>query len=67
MLTQAELKQIRDYLLMYGKKDSELSAAETPLTGFEQVAIVQNGINKIVPLSEIQETIGIELKKDVLT
>lgn len=67
MLTQAELKQIRDYLLMYGKKDSELPAAETPLTGFEQVAIVQQGINKLTPLSEIQETLKGDVKKDVLT
>lgn len=67
MLTNSELLQIKNFLALYGKKDSQLENAETPLTGFEQLAILQNGVNKIVPLSEIQETIGIELKKDVLT
>lgn len=67
MLTNSELNQIKNFLALYGKKDSQLENAETPLTGFEQLAILQGGKNKIVPLSEIQETIGIELKKDVLT
>lgn len=67
MLTNSELNQIKNFLALYGKKDSDLQSAETPLTGYEQLAILQNGVNKIVPLSEIQETIGIELKKDVLT
>lgn len=67
MLTTSELKQVKHYLELYSKKDSDLQSAETPLTGYEQLAILQNGVNKIVPLSEIQETIGIELKKDVLT
>lgn len=67
MLTNSELNQIKNFLALYGKKDSQLENAEIPLTGFEQLAILQGGKNKIVPLSEIQETIGIELKKDVLT
>ena len=67
MLTTSELKQVKHYLAVTGMKDTQFTDAETPLSGFEQVAIVQNGINKIVPLSELQETIGIELKKDVLT
>lgn len=66
MLTQDELRQIRDYLMLYGKKDSELVSAELPLTGFEYVSVVQNGINKITPLSEIQETLHGELNQDVL-
>lgn len=67
MLTNSELNQIKNFLASYGKRDSQLEKAETPLTGSEKLAILQGGKNKIVPLSEIQETIGIELKKDVLT
>lgn len=67
MLTQFELNQIKEYLALYGKKDSQLENAELPLTGAEYVAIVQKGKNKKTPLYEIIEALQGNLSKDTLT
>lgn len=67
MLTAAELKQVKDYLAQYGKKDSQLPSARTPLTGQEQISIVQDGQSKIAPFSEILEQMDYPLDKDILT
>lgn len=67
MLTKSELEQIKNYLALYGKKDSQLPPADIPLDKYDKVAIVQKGSNRLVPITELQETIGVELKKDVCT
>ena len=67
MLTTSELKQVKHYLELYSKKDSQLPPADIPLDKYDQVAIVQRGSNRLVPITELQETIGVELKKDVCT
>lgn len=67
MLTTSELKQVKHYLELYSKKDSQLDKARTPLTGEEYLAIVQDGTNKIAPFSEILETIDYPLDKDILS
>lgn len=67
MLTKNELEQIKNYLALYGKKDSQLVKAVTPLTGKEYLSLVQDGVNKIAPFSEILETIDYPLDKDILS
>lgn len=59
MLTNSELNQIKNFLALYGKKDSQLSPVTT-VDNTDYIAIVQNDTNKNV-------TITIELlKKAVL-
>ena len=67
MLTTSELKQVKHYLAVTGMKDTQFVNATVPLSGHEQLAIVQDGVNKIAPFSEILESIGAPLKKDVCT
>ena len=67
MLTKSDLEQIRNYLALYGKKDSQLEKARTPLTGKEYLSLIQDGKNKIAPFSEILETIDYPLDKDILS
>lgn len=67
MLTRSDLEQIKNYLALYGKKDSQLVKAITPLTGKEYLSLVQDGVNKIAPFSEILETIDYPLDKDILS
>ena len=67
MLTKSDLEQIKNYLALYGKKDSQLVKAVTPLTGKEYISLVQDGVNKIAPFSEILETIDYPLDKDILS
>lgn len=67
MLTKSDLEQIKNYLALYGKKDSQLEKANTPLTGKEYLSLIQDGKNKIAPFSEILETIDSPLDKDILS
>ena len=57
MLTNAELQQIRDYLLLYGKKDSQL-ALEDNFTSSpdDYLAIVRNGRNVRVTTEDFENS-----------
>lgn len=57
VLTKGQLEQIKDYLLLYyGKKDTQLTRANLPLSGQELLAIVQNGQNKVIDINNILGT-----------
>ena len=50
MLTNSELNQIKNFLALYGKKDSQLSPVTT-VNNTDYVAIVQNATNKNVRIT----------------
>ena len=50
MLTNSELNQIKNFLALYGKKDSQLSPVTT-VDNTDYVAIVQNATNKNVRIT----------------
>ena len=50
MLTNSELNQIKNFLALYGKKDSQLSPVNT-VDNTDYVAIVQNATNKNVRIT----------------
>lgn len=54
VLTKEQLEQIKDYLLLYyGKKDTQLTRANLPLSGQELLAVVQDGQNKVVDVNDV--------------
>lgn len=68
MITNSDLKKILDAIAKYGKKDSQLQKGRTPLTGKEYISIIQDGINKIVTLGDMYESLdfpfGFEIVED---
>lgn len=62
MLTNNELKQIKDYLALYGKKDSQLEAVNVdfnyPEVTFEAndyLSVVQDSKNKIIKIKDLEK------------
>lgn len=50
MFTQEQINEIEQRLALKGTKDSQLPKAELPLKGNETTAIIQDGINKNLPV-----------------
>ena len=50
MFTQEQINEIEQRLALKGTKDSQLPKAELPLKGNETIAIIQDGINKNLPV-----------------
>lgn len=57
MLTPRELQQIREYLLQYGKKDSQFPVVEN-MTANDLVAFVRNNENLAAHLEDIKDFIA---------
>lgn len=62
MLTSSELKQIKDYLALYGKKDSQLEAIDVdwnyPEYTFEAddyLSVVQDAKNKTITIKDLEK------------
>ena len=53
MFTRQQIEEIRAKLLLYSKKDSQLQTALLPITGKEEVVLVQNGENVRASLSDL--------------
>lgn len=53
MFTRQQIEEIRDKLLLYSKKDSQLESALSPITGKEEVVLVQNGKNVKITISDL--------------
>lgn len=56
MLTSNELKQIKDYLALYGKKDSQLSTIST-VDNTDYVAIVHNGRSVTITVELLKKAV----------
>lgn len=57
MLTNSELKQIKDYLALYGKKDSQLNnVGEYTPSSEDYLAIVKNRNNVTVTIEQLENT-----------
>ncbi len=58
MITRQQLEEIKRYLSLGGKKDSQFEDISLPLRGTESVALVQDGQNKKMPFRDfIQEMV----------
>lgn len=53
MFTRQQIEEIRDKLLSYSKKDSQLESALSPITGKEEVVLVQNDKNVKITISDL--------------
>ena len=53
MFTRQQIEEIRDKLLLYSKKDSQLESALSPITGKEEVVLVQNGKNVKITILDL--------------
>ena len=53
VFTQEQINEIAKKLASKGIRDTQLPSAETPLSGEEIVTIVQDGTNRILPLSDL--------------
>ena len=59
--TQDQIDEIRLRLAtIAGAKDTQFDNATIPLNGYEKVAIVQNGMNKIISINDLFEQYGQE-------
>ena len=56
MLTTSELRQIKDYLALYGKKDSQLTTVSV-VGNTDYVSIVQNGKNVIISIELLKRAV----------
>lgn len=63
IFTREDILKIQNALLQLGRKDSEFKDANTPLNSNDEIAILQDGINKKVSISNLLSTLGL-LKKD---
>lgn len=63
IFTREDILKIQNALLQLGRKDSEFKNANTPLNSDDEIAILQNGINKKVSINNLLSTLGL-LKKD---
>lgn len=61
--TREDILKIQNALLQLGRKDSEFKDANTPLNSNDEIAILQDGINKKVSINNLLSTLGL-LKKD---
>lgn len=53
MFTQEQIKEIRDKLLLYSKKDTQFKSAKEPLKGNELLALVQDGDNVSIEVKDV--------------
>lgn len=63
IFTREDILKIQNALLQLGRKDSEFKDANTPLNSDDEIAILQDGINKKVSINNLLSTLGL-LKKD---
>ena len=63
IFTREDILKIQNALLQLGRKDSEFKDANTPLNNNDEIAILQDGINKKVSINNLLSTLGL-LKKD---
>lgn len=63
IFTREDILKIQNALLQLGRKDSEFKDADTPLNSDDEIAILQDGINKKVSINNLLSTLGL-LKKD---
>lgn len=63
VFTREDILKIQNALLQLGRKDSEFKDANTPLNSNDEIAILQDGINKKVSINNLLSTLGL-LKKD---
>ena len=63
IFTREDILKIQNALLQLGRKDSEFKDANTPLSSDDEIAILQDGINKKVSINNLLSTLGL-LKKD---
>ena len=63
VFTREDILKIQNALLQLGRKDSEFKDANTPLNSEDEIAILQDGINKKVSINNLLSTLGL-LKKD---
>lgn len=63
IFTREDILKIQNALLQLGRKDSEFKNANTPLNSSDEIAILQDGINKKVSINNLLSTLGL-LKKD---
>lgn len=63
IFTREDILKIQNALLQLGRKDSEFKDANTPLNSNDEIAILQDGINKKVSINNLLSTLGL-LKKD---
>lgn len=63
IFTREDILKIQNALLQLGRKDSEFKDANVPLNSDDEIAILQDGINKKVSINNLLSTLGL-LKKD---
>lgn len=63
IFTREDILKIQNALLQLGRKDSEFKDANVPLNSNDEIAILQDGINKKVSINNLLSTLGL-LKKD---
>lgn len=63
IFTREDILKIQNALLQLGRKDSEFKDANTPLNSDDEIAILQDGINKKVSINNLLSSLGL-LKKD---
>ena len=61
--TREDVLKIQNALLQLGRKDSEFKDANIPLNSNDEIAILQDGINKKVSINNLLSTLGL-LKRD---
>ena len=65
--TEQDYKKIQNWLKLHGIKDTEFNKASLPLSGYEKLAIVQNGENRTISLYNIVSATGGGLQYEVLS
>jgi hypothetical protein len=65
--TEQDFKKIQNWLKLHSIKDTEFPKANFPISGYEKLAIVQDGENRILPLYNIISATGEGLHYEVLS
>ena len=66
IFTREDILKIQNALLQLGRKDSEFKDANTPLNSDDEIAILQDGVNKKVSINNLLSTLGLLRKDDFI-
>ena len=64
--TEQDFKKIQSWLKLHSVKDTEFPKANLPISGYEKLAIVQDGENRLLSLYNIMSATGGGLQYEVL-
>lgn len=66
MFTRQQIEEIRKGLAIYAKKDSQFTPAILPIRGNEEVAILQDGENRLMPIKDFIEILVLNQATDFI-